>query len=110
MTNKNIETTRRSAVRKLHPNIINTSTSVRSLLGYLLRECWTEPFLIGLQCGRDGMLNGWESNNPVCLRLLCSRDHLIHAVLVLAQIAELTPAERTYLLTRVPPKGEARLL
>ena len=102
MINQNIEGTRRSVARKLNPQMISTSTLVRSLLGYLLNERWTEPHIIDLRCAEDGMLLAYESNSHGYLRLLCSRDQLIHAILVLAHLVELTPRERTYLLAGVP--------
>jgi hypothetical protein len=36
------------------------------------------------------------------LRLLCSRDDLIGAIVVLAHLVDLTPRERPYLLAGVP--------
>lgn len=102
MINQNIERTRRSVTRKLHPRAISTSTVVRSLLGYLLNERWTEPHIIDLRCAEDGMLLAYESLSHGYLRLLCSRDELIRAILVLAQLVELTPSERSFLLAGVP--------
>jgi hypothetical protein len=102
MINQNIEGTRRSVARKLNPQMISTSTLVRSLLGYLLNERWTEPHIIDLRCAGDEMLLAYESNSHGYLRLLCSRNQLIHAILVFAHLVELTPRERTYLLAGVP--------
>jgi hypothetical protein len=102
MTNQNIERTRRSVARKLNPQTISTSTPVRSLLGYLLDERWTEPHIIDLRCAEDGMLLAYESDSHGYLRLLCSRDDLIRAILILAHLVNLMPWERTYLLAGVP--------
>ncbi len=102
MINQNVEWTRRSVARKLNPQTISTSTLVRSLLGYLLNEHWTEPHIIDLRCAEDGMLLAYESQSDGYLRLLCGRDDLIGAILVLAHLVELTPRERTYLLAGVP--------
>jgi hypothetical protein len=66
MTNQNIERTRRSVARKLNPQTISTSTLVRSLLGYLLDERWTEPHIIDLRCAEDGMLLAYESDSHSC--------------------------------------------
>jgi hypothetical protein len=103
MINPNAERTRSSLVCKLHPSNFRTTTVVRSLLAYLVNERWTQPYLVDVQCGEDGMLLGYESNSEDYLRLLISRDELVRAVLILAQIADLKPCERTYLLDRVPP-------
>ena len=81
MINQNIERTRQGLARKLGPDTINTSTFVRSLLGYLLNELWTDPYIIDLRCAEDGMLMAHESNSETYLRLLCRRDDLIHALL-----------------------------
>ena len=102
MINQNIERTRRSVARKLDPEIISTSTLVRSLLGYLVEERWTEPHIIDLRCAEDGMLLAYESQSHGYLRLLCSRDELIRAILILAHLVNLAPGERTYLLAGVP--------
>jgi hypothetical protein len=103
MINQNIERTRRNAARKLDPHVISTSTLVRSLLGYLVNERWTEPHIIDLRCTEDGMLMAYESQLDGYLRLLCNREELIRAVLVLAHLVNLTPGERSYLLAGVPP-------
>ena len=108
MTNQNLETTRRSAARKLHPSVIGTSTFVRSLLGCLLGEVWTDPPILDLRCGSDGMLLAYEPDSTTHLRVLCSRNELIRAVLYLAYSVDLTAAERTYLLLRVPPRSRKR--
>ena len=102
MINQNIERTRRSAANKLAPPAIKTSTVVRSLLAYLVNERWTEPYIVDLRCAEDGMLMACESDSNAYLRLLCSRDELIRAVLTLAQRVNLTPSERSYLLAGVP--------
>jgi hypothetical protein len=102
MINPNAERTRRSVVCKLHPRSFRTTTVVRSLLAYLVSERWTDPYLLDLQCGEDGMLLGFESDSSDYLRLLCRRDDLVRAVLVLTHLAALRPSERTYLLNRVP--------
>ena len=102
MINQNIERTRRNLARKLNPQTISTSTLVRSLLGYLLDEHWTEPHIIDLCCAEDGMLLAYESDSHGYLRLLCSRDDLIRAILILADLVNLMPRERTYLLAGVP--------
>ena len=109
MTNQNLETTRRSAARKLHPSTITTSTFVSSLLAYLLCEKWTDPYIIDLRCGIGDALVAYESNSNTHLRVLCSRDELIKAVLHLACSQHLTPAERTYLLLRVPPRSRNKI-
>lgn len=98
MINQNVEQTRRNVARKLGPEMLTTSTFVRSLLGYLLKEHWTEPHIIDLHCNEEGMLLAYESTLDGYLRLLCSRDELVRAVLVLAHMANLTPGERGYLL------------
>lgn len=108
MTNRSVETTRLGAARKLHPYAIRTSTFVRSLLAYLLAERWTYPFIIDLKCDDDGMLLAQESDSTAHLRVLCRRHDLIQAVLYLAHLVELTPAERTYLLWRVPSETEGK--
>ena len=74
MINQNVEQTRRSIARKLGPELLTTSTFVRSLLGYLLKEHWTEPHIIDLHCNEEGMLLAYESHLDGYLRLLCSRD------------------------------------
>ena len=109
MNNQNLETTRRRAVQKLHPSVIGTSTFVRSLLGYLLNEVWTDPPILHLRCEADGMLLAYEPDSGAHLRVLCSRDELIRAVLHLACSQDLTPAERTYLLLRVPARSRKKI-
>ena len=96
------ELARRSAARKLAPEAITTSTFVRSLLGYLLDEIWTFPHVHFLACDSDGTLLVWESDSGTYLRVLCSRKQLISAILILADLVNLTPAERAYLLAGVP--------
>jgi hypothetical protein len=110
MINQNIERTRRGVARKLAPSAIRTSTVVRSLLAYLVNECWSEPYIVHLQCAEDGMLMAYESDSESYLRLLCRRDDLLGALLILAHMANLTPGERTYLLSKVPsvPKSSQR--
>jgi hypothetical protein len=105
MINQNIEKTRRSAAHKLAPNEIRTSTVVRSLLGYLVNERWTEPYIVDLRCAEDGMLIAYESDSDTYLRLLCSRDELVRAVLTLAHLVNLTPSERSYLLAGLPSRS-----
>ena len=102
MINQKIDKTRRSAAQKLAPNTIRTSTVVRSLLAYLVNERWTEPYIIDLRCAEDGMLMAYESDSNAYLRLLCSRDELVRAVLTLAQLVNLTTSERNYLLAGLP--------
>jgi hypothetical protein len=108
MINQNIERTRRSVVRKLNPEAVSTSTIIRSLLAYLLNERWTEPHILDLRCADDGMLLAHESQTRGYFRLICSRDQLIRAVLMLAHVANLTPAERAYLLKRVPENTQQK--
>jgi hypothetical protein len=102
MNKENIEITRRSVARKLDPDAFNTSTFVRSLLGYLVNERWTQPYIVDLRCSNDGMLMAYESESGTYLRLLCRRRDLIRAVLALADMVNLTPRERSYLLAGVP--------
>ena len=102
MINQNIEKTRRNVAHKLAPNAIRTSTVVRSLLGYLVNERWTEPYIVHLRCAEDGMLMAYESDSNAYLRLLCSRDELVRALLTLAHLVKLTPSERSYLLAGLP--------
>jgi hypothetical protein len=106
--NPNLEITRRSAARKLHPDRIGTSTFVRSLLGYLVSERWTYPHFTDLRCAEDGMLCANESESEGYARLLCSRNDLVRAILVIAVIADLTPSERSYLLARIPEGASAK--
>jgi hypothetical protein len=50
-----------------------------------------------------------ESDSETYLRLLCRRKDLIAAILILSDLVELTPGERTYLLSKVPePAKPAR--
>lgn len=107
MINQNVERTRRSVAHKLGPNVIRTSTVVRSLIGYLVNERWTEPHIIDLQCADDGMLLAYESDADTYLRLVCNRDELVRALLSLSHLLNLTPAERNYLLSRVPAQHSA---
>ena len=98
-----IERTRRSAAQKLAPCNVRITTVVRSLLGYLLNEQrWASPYIIDLRCGEDGMLLAYESDSGDYLRMLVKREELVQGVLMLAQIVDLTPGERSYLLSRVP--------
>jgi hypothetical protein len=108
MINPNAERTRRSAAIKLSPCTFRTTTVVRSLLAYLLNERWTDPHLIDVRCGDDGMLVGFESDSDDYLRLLVRRDDLVRAVLVLTHLAALRPSERTYLLDRVPLPSDSQ--
>lgn len=108
MINQNIELTRRSAARKLHPDAISTSTPVRSLIGYFVGEQWTYPYILSLACAPDGAVFAWESECDGYRRFICKRKDLIQAILQLASIADLTPAERTLLLSEVPPLGKRR--
>lgn len=103
MTNKNVERVRRCVTRKLNP--ISTSTVVRSLVAYLLGEQWTYPYILSLACAPDGALFAWESESDGYRRLICKRRDVIQAILQLANMANLTPRERTVLLSEVPPLG-----
>ena len=98
MINQNIETTRRSLARKLHPDAFSTSTSMRSLIGYMIGAQWTNPYILSLACASDGSMFAWESECDGYRRLICKRKDLIQTILQLAWIADLTPAERTLLL------------
>lgn len=105
--NQNVEMARRSAARKLAPETINTSSFVRALLGYLLDERWTYPHIVHLGCHPDGTLLALESDSGTHLRLLCRRKDLIAAILILTDLVELTPGERTYLLSKVPEPAKS---
>jgi len=100
---QSLETTRRSAAAKLHPEVLTTTTFVRSILGYLVGEIWTEPYLSGLACDADGYLYVREDGNPFFGRVLCTRLALIQTILQLTHAVELSPRERTYLLQKIPP-------
>lgn len=102
MINQNFERVRRSVAHKLGPDVIRTSTVVRSLIAYLVNERWTKPHIVDLRCADDGMLLAYESDADTYLRLVCNRDELIRAVLTLSYLVDLTPAERNYLLSGVP--------
>ena len=108
MINQNVERMRRSVAHRLGPGVIRTSTVVRSLIAYLVNERWTEPHIVDLRCADDGMLLAYESDANTYLRLLCNRDELIRAVLTLAHLVDLTPAERNYLLSGVPSQHSAK--
>ena len=105
MTNDNVERARRSAARKLNPDAVSTSTTVRALIAHLLQQRWTYPYILALACAPDGTLFAWESESDGFRRLLCSRRDVIRAVLQLAHIVDLTPRERAVLLSEVPPLG-----
>lgn len=106
MTNENAERARRSVARKLDP--ISTSTFVRSLIAYLVGERWTYPYIESLGCAPDGFLYAQESETDGYRRLICRRADLIRTILHLALMAELTPGERSLLLSEVPPLGKRR--
>ena len=108
MTNQNVERARRSAARKLNPDAISTSTPMRALIAYLIGEQWTYPYILSLACAPDGSMFAWESECDGYRRLICKRSDLIQAILQLASIGDLTPAERTLLLSEVPPLGKRR--
>jgi hypothetical protein len=105
MTNENVERARRSAARKLDPDVVSTSTIVRALIAHLLHERWTYPYILALACAPDGTLFAWESESDGYRRLLCKRRDVIRAILQLAELVDLTPRERTVLLSEVPPLG-----
>lgn len=105
MSQQNLETARRNAAAKLHPSALTTSTFIRSILGYLVDEVWTDPLVTGLAFDPDGDLYVQENGNPFYGRVLCTRSVLISAVLQLSQAAGLSPRERTYLLQKLPPLG-----
>jgi hypothetical protein len=108
MINQNIEKTRRSLARKLHPDVFSTSTPMRSLIGYMVGEQWTYPYILSLACAPDGSMFAWENECDGYRRLICKRNDLVQAILLLACITDLTPAERTLLLSEVPPLGKRR--
>lgn len=60
--NQNIEMARRGAAKKLGPEAINTSSFVRSLLGYLVDEKWTIPYIVHLRAALDAGVqwNDWS--------------------------------------------------
>jgi hypothetical protein len=96
------ENARLRAAAKLHPSEIHTSTFLRSILGYLVYEVWTEPHITKLICQRDGELLACESDNDGFLKVLCTRQSLVRAILTLSHLRELSPRERSYLLERIP--------
>jgi hypothetical protein len=103
MNQQSLETTRRNAAAKLHPAVLTTTTFVRSILGYLVGETWTDPYLTALACDADGYLYAQEDGNPFFGRVLCTRLAVIETILQLTHAVELSPRERTYLLQRIPP-------
>jgi hypothetical protein len=106
MSNENVERARRSAARKLNPDVVSTSTVVCALIGHLLHQRWTYPYILSLACDRDGTLFAWESESDGHRRLIIRRRDLICAILRLAEMVDLTPRERTVLLSEVPPCGK----
>lgn len=108
MNQQSIEIARRSAAAKLHPSNIHTSTFVRSLIGYLVGEIWTQPHIAELVCLRNGELLAREEGYTGFLRILCTRRNFVCAVLALAHTLELSPRERSYLLQRIPLPEKTR--
>lgn len=96
------ENARLRAAAKLHPSEIHTSTFLRSILGYLVYEVWTEPHITKLVCQTNGELLARESDSDGFLKILCTRKSLVRAILALSQLQGLSPRERSYLLERIP--------
>lgn len=108
MNQQSLEITRRSTAAKLHPSNIHTSTFVRSLIAYLVGEIWTEPYIEELICLPRGELLARETDGGSYLRVLCTRQLLVRAVLALSYALDLTPKERSYILQRIPSTRRAR--
>jgi len=100
MDQQNPERIRRSAAAKLE-NVL-TSTFLYSLFGYLVGETWSDPPVLELACDSNDDLCVRESALPFFGQTLCPRSAFVKAVLDVAELVDLTPSERAYLLHRIP--------
>jgi hypothetical protein len=102
MNREGAENARLRAAAKLHPSEIHTSTFLRSILGYLVHEVWTDPRIYELICHRNGELLARESDSEGFMKVLCTADRWSSQFLVLAHLRGLSPREHRYLLVRIP--------
>lgn len=98
-------TIRSSVLEKLHPNRIQLSAKFRALLGYLLDERWTNPYIVTLDITSDGFMNVWTSDGQNGIEGgVGDLDRNIRGV---AEVAGLTAEETAWLENQVPARGQS---
>jgi hypothetical protein len=106
----NPEQMRLVLARKLSPDTVYLPTSARLLIDSLVGEPTTLTYYKQISCCRDTTLTVVESDRDTPAPIPASRETLVFYVLALAHVVDLTPAERAYLLSRIPatPEGAVK--
>jgi hypothetical protein len=94
------EQMRLDLARKLSPDTVYLPTSARLLIDYLVSEPTTDVYYKEINCCRDTTLTVVESDHETAAPIPASRETLVFYVLALAHVVDLTPRERSYLLSR----------
>jgi hypothetical protein len=98
-----LEQMRLSLARKLDPNVVYLPSAARLLVDYLIGHPTTDVYYKEVSCCRDTTLTVVESDNDTRAPIPASRESLVLYVLALAHVVKLAPAERAYVLSRIPP-------